>query len=144
MSDGPRANIRTPWAAPDEAPPFPFGSALWVVSEIRRALGDNGKTNLDDLPGLVAALKAENEALRERDNFRGLRRGLAALKAENATLRNDLVRSSSDMGRICAENEALRDGMLAQRKLTGKGFCAIADEIGEIPRRSPRRKKAAP
>ncbi len=34
--------------------------------------------------------------------------GLAALKAQNEELRNDLVRSSEDMGRICAENEALK------------------------------------
>ena len=35
--------------------PFPTGSALWVVSEILRVLGDTGKTGLSDLPGLVAA-----------------------------------------------------------------------------------------
>ena len=33
----------------------------------------------------------------------------AALRAENAGLREDFVRSSEDMGRICAENAELRE-----------------------------------
>ena len=33
---------------------------------------------------------------------------IRALRAENAQLRNNLVQSSEDMGRICAENESLR------------------------------------
>ena len=56
----------------------------------------------------------------------------ATLRAENATLREDMVRSSEDMGRICAENKTL-SALLAEQACNCErsvGFCVRGKEYG--------------
>ena len=58
----------------------------------------------------IASIREELRLAEEECDARG--RTIAALKAENTELRNDLVRSSEDMGRICwvaSANAAVSD-----------------------------------
>ncbi len=62
---------------------------------------------LRGLPKQILSLSAENAELRKQRDELAISED--ALRVENATIREDLVRSSEDMGRLCAENAELRE-----------------------------------
>ena len=61
---------------------------------------------------------------------------LAALRAENERLKLDLVKSSEDMGRICAENKRMMEALMAITTYPSDRFDVISSDMRRIARRT--------